>query len=140
VANRESISTYREINGHISREDIDICVSCVVCRRERISTYREYLDTDTRLDILRNKRTISMRHRDCDPFRKRRHASHMWARSCAHCSFSNSTGLQFLHKIRSLVIFVFTYTRDPNSSKFASKRRFDNPKVSRTHFNCRLSK
>jgi hypothetical protein len=33
---------------------------------------------------------------------------------------SDSTGLQILHKIRSLLIFVFTYACDPNSSKFAS--------------------
>jgi hypothetical protein len=29
-------------------------------------------------------------------------------------------GLQIVHKIRSLLIFVFTYARDSNSSKFAS--------------------
>jgi hypothetical protein len=29
-------------------------------------------------------------------------------------------GLQIVHKIRSLLIFVFSYVRDSNSSKFAS--------------------
>jgi hypothetical protein len=33
--------------------------------------------------------------------------------------FLDSTGLQILYKIRSLLIFVFTCARDPNNSKFA---------------------
>jgi hypothetical protein len=44
-------------------------------------------------------------------------------------------GLQIVHKIRSFLISIFTYACDPNSSKFASKRRFDNPKISLTPFN-----
>jgi hypothetical protein len=44
----------------------------------------------------------------------------------------DSAGLQILHKITSFLIFAFTYAHDPNISKFASKQRFDNPKVSQT--------
>jgi hypothetical protein len=45
------------------------------------SLYNFY--SDTRHDTSRNKRAISMLHRDCDPFRKQRHASFTWARICA---------------------------------------------------------
>jgi hypothetical protein len=45
--------------------------------------------------------------------------AHVGEKLCA-LFFSDSAGLQFLHKIRSLLIFVFTYARDSNSSKFAS--------------------
>ena len=45
--------------------------------------------------------------------------AHVGEKLCA-LFLSDSTGLQILHKIRSLLIYVFTYARDPNSSKFAS--------------------
>jgi hypothetical protein len=45
--------------------------------------------------------------------------AHVGEKLCA-LFFSDSAGLQILHKIRILLIFVFTYARDPNILKFAS--------------------
>jgi hypothetical protein len=54
----------------------------------------------------------------------------------AHYSFQTTQGSEFLHKIRSFLIFVFTYARDPSQFKIRQRQRFDNPEVSRTPFNC----
>ena len=45
-------------------------------------------------------------------------------------------GLQIVHKIRSLLIFVFTYARDSNSSKFASDEDSIIQKLHELFFSC----
>jgi hypothetical protein len=61
--------------------------------------------------------------------------AHVGEKLCA-LFFSDSAGLQILHKIRSLLIFVFTYARDPNSSKFTSDEDWIIQKFLKPLFNC----
>jgi hypothetical protein len=61
--------------------------------------------------------------------------AHVGEKLCA-LFFSDSARLQILHKIRSLLIFVFTYMHDPNSSKFASDEDSIIQKFLEPLFNC----
>jgi hypothetical protein len=61
--------------------------------------------------------------------------AHVGEKLCA-LFFSDSAGLQILHKIRSLLIFVFTYARDPNSLKFANGEVSIIQKFLKPLFNC----
>jgi hypothetical protein len=62
------------------------------------------------------------------------HIAHVGESLCA-LFFSDSAGLQILHKIRRLLIFVFTYAHDPNSSKFVSGKDSIIQKFLEPHFN-----
>jgi hypothetical protein len=91
--------------------------------RTHDSTYREitrYIDAASRMRS----------------FRKRCHASHMWARSFVHCSFRIAWGSKFYIKSEVFWFFVLTYECDPNSSKFASDEDSIIQKFLEPHFDC----
>jgi hypothetical protein len=94
-----------------------------------------YIYTNTRLDISRNnvlyrcgiENAILQEATIC--------IAHVGESLCA-LFFLDNAGLQILHKIRSLLIFVFTYAHDPNSSKFVNGKDSIIQKFLVPHFNC----